>query len=134
MASLVRRGLLAFRADFTRGEGGWPAQAILWLSVPDGLHEAGLAVGEWPETRICLSVVGVANLFVVVQLHRLAELGDLLTRIQSALPGATIVEQRVVLRPVKSWGRLLDHDGHATGLVPADPWAPVTRANVDEGG
>ncbi|WP_210716742.1 Lrp/AsnC family transcriptional regulator [Amycolatopsis acididurans] len=131
IAELVRRELLAFRTDFARGEGGWPAQVILWLSAPgDSLHDAGLAIGAWRETRICLSVVGTANLFVVVQLHRLAELGDLLARLG---PGVAVTDQRVVLRPVKSWGRLLDPDGHATGLVPADPWSPVTDKNLDTG-
>lgn len=134
MADLARRGMLAFRTDFARWEGGWPAQVILWLSAPgDGLHDAGLAIGAWRETRMCLSVVGVANLFVVVQLHRLAELGDVLARIRCSLPDLTVVDQRVILRPVKSWGRLLNQDGHATGLVPADPWAPVSEINLGEG-
>lgn len=130
-ADLVRRGMLAFRTDFARWEGGWPAQVILWLSAPgDGLHEAGLIIGTWRETRMCLSVVGAANLFVMVQLHRLAELGDLLARIRRSMPGVTVMDQRVILRPVKSWGRLLDHDGHATGLVPADPWTPVAEIGL----
>ncbi|KAA9159106.1 Lrp/AsnC family transcriptional regulator [Amycolatopsis acidicola] len=134
MAALVRRGMLAFRTDFARWEGGWPAQVILWLSASgDGLHEAGREIGGWREARICLSVVGMANLFVVVQLHRLAELGELLARIRS-LPEVTVVDQRVVLRPVKSWGRLLDGDGHAAGLVPADLWTPVTPENLGTGG
>lgn len=133
LAGLVRRDMLAFRTDFARSKGGWPAQVVLWLSVPgEGLHETGLAIGAWRETRICLSVVGVANLFVMVQLHRLAELCDLQVRLRSSLPSVTVVDERVILRPVKSWGRLLDRDGHMTGLVPADPWTPITHVNLTE--
>jgi DNA-binding Lrp family transcriptional regulator len=126
MSSLVRRGMLTFRTDFTRSEGGWPAQVMFWLTVPDAaLDLAGAAVSAWPETRICLSVVGRPNVFVMLQLKRLGELSGLYERLAAALPQAQIADQRVVLRPVKSWGRLLDRAGHATGVVPVDPWAPV---------
>lgn len=124
MASMARRGLLTFRTDFVRAEGGWPVQVVLGLAVPfDRLREAGAEVAAWPETRICLATVDAANLFVMAQLHQLAELGGLFERIRATLPGADVVEQRVVLRPVKSWGRLLGSDGRSAGLVPVDPWA-----------
>lgn len=129
MAALVKQGMLAFRTDFARGEGGWPAQVILWLTVPDELlHPAGAQLGGWRETRICMSVVGTANLFLVVQLHRLAELPELLRRVRAAVPGSVVADQRVVLRPVKSWGRLLDQHGHAIGVVPTDPWAAIAAS------
>nr|WP_158693799.1 Lrp/AsnC family transcriptional regulator [Streptantibioticus cattleyicolor] len=131
MASLVRRGMLAFRTDFTRGEGGWPAELALWLSVPgDQLERAGVELGGWPETRVCMSVAGAANLLLMVQLHRLDGLGAVLDRLCATLPAVRVVDQRVVLRPVKSWGRLLDASWHATGVVPVDLWAPPHRAEV----
>lgn len=127
MASMTRRGLLTFRTDFTRIEGGWPALLVLWLRVPDeALEAAGVAIGGWRETRICFSVVGAANLFVMAQLHRLSELNQLFARVRELGQHVEVLDQRVVLRPLKSWGRLLDHDGHATGVVPVDPWAPIS--------
>ncbi|HEY0451271.1 Lrp/AsnC family transcriptional regulator [Actinophytocola sp.] len=126
MASLVRKGMLSFRTDFARGEGGWPAELVLWLRVPhDGLARVGMTVGEWPETRICLSAVGAENLLVMAQVHQLAELGGLLDRLGQEFPDVVVADQRVVLRPLKSWGRLLDHTGHSTGMLPVDPWAPT---------
>ena len=124
MTAMVKRGLLTFRTDFTRIEGGWPALLVLWLRVPDDALEAvGVQIGGWRETRICFSVVGAANLFVMVQLHRLGKLSRVMARIRDLGRQAEVVDQRVVLRPVKSWGRLLDHAGHSTGVVPVDPWA-----------
>ncbi|MGW4393808.1 hypothetical protein ACWEHA_00855 [Amycolatopsis nivea] len=38
----------------------------------------------------------------------------------------TVADQRVVLRPLKSWGRVLDRRGPAVGVVPVDLWAPVS--------
>ncbi|HJP73826.1 MAG TPA: AsnC family transcriptional regulator [Pseudonocardiaceae bacterium] len=126
MTSMTKRGLLTFRTDFTRIEGGWPALLALWLRVPDeALETVGVEIGGWRETRICFSVVGAANLFVMAQLHRIGELSRLFARIRDLGHPVEVTDQRVVLRPLKSFGRLLDHAGHATGVVPVDPWAPV---------
>ncbi|GAB2539962.1 Lrp/AsnC family transcriptional regulator [Nocardia heshunensis] len=122
--ALTRRGMLAFRTDFTRGAGGWPTEYVLWLSVPHpDLPTAGTEIASWPETRICLSTVGRTNLMLMAQVHRPADLTTILDRITTALPTATVHDQRLVLRPFKSWGRLLTPTGHATGIVPVDPWA-----------
>ncbi|WP_433684923.1 Lrp/AsnC family transcriptional regulator [Nocardia sp. CA-119907] len=125
--SLVRRGMLGFRTDFTRGEGGWPTEFVLWLSVPHHqLVAAGAEIAGWPQTRICLSAVGSANLMLMAQVHQVGGLTDVLERIRRTLPDAVVVDQRLVLRAYKSWGRLLDSAGHAIGVVPVDPWASVS--------
>jgi DNA-binding Lrp family transcriptional regulator len=132
LTSLVRRGMVSFRTDFARGEGGWPAELVLWLAVPqEHLEWAGTEIGTWPQTRICLSAVGSANLMVMAQVHQLADLGEILERIRVSFPAVVVRDQRVVLRPLKSWGRLQDRAGHATGVVPVDPWAPVPSISDD---
>jgi DNA-binding Lrp family transcriptional regulator len=124
--SLVSRGMLAFRTDFTRREGGWPVEFILWLSIPHhNLDQYGGEIGNWPETRISLSTVGSMNLMVMSQVHHIGDLSQIVERVRATLPEATVVDQRLVLRPFKSWGRLLDVAGHAIGIVPVDPWAPI---------
>ncbi|GAB3208280.1 Lrp/AsnC family transcriptional regulator [Nocardia tengchongensis] len=121
--TLVERGMLSFRTDFARSEGGWPTEYVLWLSVPhDQLDELGAQIGSWPQTRICLSTVGTANLMVMAQVHRNRDVTRILERLP---PEAVVTDQRLVLRAVKSWGRLLDADGHALDHVPVDPWAPT---------
>jgi hypothetical protein len=47
--------------------------------------------------------------------------------VHRTFPTATVADQRLVLRPCKSWGRLLDTAGHATGVVPVDLWAPIAE-------
>lgn len=124
LTRLVRDGALTFRTDFTRTEGGWPTQLVLWLLVPDPLlTEIGSEIAQWRETRICLSVLGPANLFLKLQLHRLADLGPLFDRLRVTLRTGTVADRRMVLRAVKSWGRLLDDSGRGTGVIPVDPWA-----------
>ncbi|MGW5111259.1 Lrp/AsnC family transcriptional regulator [Nocardia sp. NPDC004123] len=127
--ALVRRGMLAFRTDFARGAGGWPTEYVLWLSVPHrDLDAAGTEIASWPETRICLSTVGRANIMVMAQVHRIADLSAILGRIGTTLTDAVVIDQRLVLRAFKSWGRLLDGSGHAVGVVPVNPWAAVADA------
>ena len=122
---LSRNGSLAFRTDFTRTDGGWPTQLVLWLLVPDDrLAEVASEIARWRETRICASALGPANLMVKLQLHRLDDVEPLFERIRDTLPAASVADRRLVLRPVKSWGRLLDTEGRCTQVVPVDPWAP----------
>lgn len=126
LALLVRRGLLNFRTDFARGEGGWPTELILWLTVSNQeLRQVGRDIGQWPETRICLSTVGSTNLLVMVQVHQVSDLSGILDRINHTFPTATVTDQRLVLRAGKSWGRILDSDGHAVEVIPVDPWAQI---------
>ena len=124
LTRLVDDGVLAFRTDFTRGEGGWPAQLAIWLTVEDHLLDStGEELATWPETRFCFAALGPANLFLKAQIHRLDDAAGILARLSSRLPGVHVADRRAVLRPVKSWGRLLDSDGRATECVPVDLWA-----------
>ncbi|MER5525867.1 Lrp/AsnC family transcriptional regulator [Streptomyces sp. NPDC002677] len=120
---LTRTGMLTFRTDFIRFAGGWHLYVALSLRVPDELlYEAGRDIGRWPETRVCAAVAGAANLFVTAQLHDLRALEPLLRRIRAARPGIEIDDRQIVLRSVKSWGRLLGPDGRAVDVVPVSPW------------
>jgi hypothetical protein len=55
-------------------------------------------------------------------------------RLLAEYPGVAVLDTRVVLRSVKSWGRLLGPDGHAQEIVPVDLWAPAHRQRVDMAG
>ncbi|WP_235746589.1 Lrp/AsnC family transcriptional regulator [Nocardia coffeae] len=131
--TLVRHGVLGFRTDFTRSEGGWPTEYALRLSVPHhALAEVGTEIGRWPQTRICAATTGPANLLVMAQVHHTSDLTGLFDRIRSGTPVAEVVDHRLVLRAVKSWGRLLDENGHSDGVVPVDPWASWHRATAPQ--
>jgi DNA-binding Lrp family transcriptional regulator len=83
----------------------------------------------YPETRFCVAVIGdgAVNLFVTMQLHNVSDLEPLIHRLSAEHPGVAVVDTRVVLRSVKSWGRLLGLDGRAQHVIPVDLWAPVAK-------
>jgi DNA-binding Lrp family transcriptional regulator len=131
---LTRTGLLAFRTDFARVEAGWLTGVAIKLCVSGSPVEAvGRALVQYPETRFCVATVGsgAANLFVTMQLHKLSALDAVIHRLLAEFPGVAVLDTCVVLRSVKSWGRLLGPDGHAQAIVPVDLWAPALPQQID---
>jgi hypothetical protein len=63
-----------------------------------------------------------------MQLHNVSDLDPVLRRLSADHPGVAALDTRVVLRCVKSWGRLLGLDGRAQDVVPVDLWAPVAES------
>jgi DNA-binding Lrp family transcriptional regulator len=130
---LTRTGALAFRTDFARVEAGWPTAVALDLRVAgsgaagSGAAAVGRALVRYPETRFCVATAGggAAGLFVTLQLHELSALDAVIDRLLAEHPTVEVLSTRVVLRSVKSWGRLLGPDGRARDVVPVDPWAPA---------
>jgi DNA-binding Lrp family transcriptional regulator len=125
---LTHAGMLAFRTDFARVQAGWPTAVALKLSVTGSAVAAvGRTLVRYPETRFCVEVTGdgAANLFVTMQLHNVSDLEPVIQRLSTEHPGVAVLDTRVVLRSVKSWGRLLGLDGRAQDVVPVDLWAPV---------
>jgi DNA-binding Lrp family transcriptional regulator len=125
---LMRCRALTFRTDFARAAAGWPTNVVLLLRVDTetAVAEVGRTLVLWPETRVCAAVLGGdAHLFVTVQVHHLSALDGFVTRLHQAFRGVVVLSSRVVLRPVKSYGRLLDVDGYANGMVSVDPWADI---------
>jgi DNA-binding Lrp family transcriptional regulator len=125
---LTRSRLLTFRTDFARPAAGWPTNVVLKLRVGEtaAVSRVGRALVHWPETRVCADLIGgAANLFVTAQLHDLATLDELTARLDTEFPGVTVIDQRVLLRAVKSFGRRLGADGRAHDVVPVDLWAPT---------
>jgi hypothetical protein len=70
---------------------------------------------------------GAASLFVTMQLHKLSALDAVISRLIVEYPGVAVLDTRVVLRSVKSFGRLLGPDGRAREIVPVDLWALPRR-------
>lgn len=127
MGVLTRSGFLTFRTDFARVEAGWLTGVALKLRVTGSAVSAvGRTLVQYPETRFCVAIAGgAANLFVTMQMHKVADLDSVIHRLQAEYPGVAVLDTRVVLRSVKSWGRLLGRDGRAQEVVPVDLWAPV---------
>jgi DNA-binding Lrp family transcriptional regulator len=86
--SLVRRGMLAFRTDFARREGGRPVEVVFWLAVAyDEIELVGAHLAAWPETRIVMATVGRADLLLMTLLHRLDDLGRIRARLHDSALG-----------------------------------------------
>jgi DNA-binding Lrp family transcriptional regulator len=128
---LTRSGLLAFRTDFARVEAGWLTAVAVKLDVNGSeLDAVGRTLVQYPETRFCAATVGAgtARVFVTMQLHDLRALDGVISRVLAEHPGVLVLDTRVILRSVKSWGRLLGPDGHAREIVPVDPWAAPAKS------
>jgi crotonobetainyl-CoA:carnitine CoA-transferase CaiB-like acyl-CoA transferase len=54
-----------------------------------------------------------------------SDLDPVIHRLSAEHPGVAVLDTRVVLRSLKSWGRLLGLDGRARDVVPVDLWALV---------
>jgi len=128
MGLLTHAGMLAFRTDFARVQAGWPTAVALKLSVTGSAVAAvGRTLVRYSETRFCVELTGggAANIFVTMQLHTVSDLDPVIHRLSAEHPGVAVLDTRVVLRSLKSWGRLLGLDGRAQDVVPVDLWAPV---------
>ena len=130
MGLLTKAGMLVFRTDFARVQAGWPTAVVLKLGVTGStVAEVGRTLVRYSETRFCAAITGggAANLFVTMQLHNVSDLDPVIRRLSAEHPGVTVLDNRVVMRSVKSWGRLLGLDGRARDVVPVDLWAPVGK-------
>ena len=130
---LTQAGMLAFRTDFARVEAGWLTAVALKLGRDRvGGERGGPHIGRLPQDptavpRSCRK--RAADLFVTMQLHHLSDLDPVIRRLSADHPGVTVLDTRVVLRSVNSWGRLLGLDGRAQHVVPVDLWAPVAKGD-----
>jgi DNA-binding Lrp family transcriptional regulator len=130
MGLLIKARMLVFRTDFARVQAGWPTAVALKLNVTGpAVAAVGRTLVRYPETRFCVAVTGAgpADLFVTMQLHNVSDLDPVIRRLSAEHPGVTVLDSRVVLRSVKSWGRLLGLDGRVNDVVPVDLWAPVGK-------
>jgi DNA-binding Lrp family transcriptional regulator len=120
---LLRSADITFRCDVARPLFGFPTSALLLVDVPDSeVQEFGKAVGKWPETRFCASVASASNVILILGTKSLNHLEQLFIRLKADFPSAQINDRRLVLRPIKLYGRLIKEDGRAAGVIPVDPW------------
>jgi DNA-binding Lrp family transcriptional regulator len=124
ISAMTRADLIRFRTDFVRPQAGWRVQVLMRLQIPPAdLNQVGSVAAGWPESRVCAAVTGDANLILTVLLHQVSDLHDVIRRLHVTCPDVNVVDHNVVLRSAKSWGRLLDADGHSTSVVPVDLWS-----------
>jgi DNA-binding Lrp family transcriptional regulator len=125
---LLRSGAVLLRAEVAGPLAGWPVLVNLSIDVPTSrLEDTARAVGRLHQVRLCATLAGTPPLLVAAWLHGVEEIHRFELLLARTLPGLTVVDRLITLRPVKRVGRLLDEDGRAVGAVPMDVWADPLR-------
>jgi DNA-binding Lrp family transcriptional regulator len=123
-ARLLQAGTVLLRAEVAGPLAGWPVLVVLSVDPPHGrLEEAARAASRLGQVRLCATLAGSRPMVVAAWLRDPAEIHAFELRLARTVPGLTVVDRLVTLRPVKRMGRLLDEDGRAVGAVPMDVWA-----------
>ncbi|KPN21610.1 Lrp/AsnC family transcriptional regulator [Arthrobacter sp. Edens01] len=128
LAELEARNQVVFRCDVARPAFDLPLGMLVLMKAPP-LEAEGTArlLGRRRETRFCASVIGTANIILVVGLHDLADAERVLGELSQDHPSAEVLDRRVVTRMTKIYGRMLDSAGRSVGVVPVDPWIRTMR-------
>lgn len=114
---------IVFRCDVARPAFDLPlGMLVLLKALPLEAEDTARQLGQWRETRFCASVVSRANIIMIVGLHDLANADNILGRLSVEHGQVEVVDQRVITRMSKIYGRILDAKGKSVGLVPVDPW------------
>ncbi len=121
---LLQRGHdIVFRCDVARRLVGSQTVVMIRMAVPErDLHRVGATLRNWPECRLCASVVGTENIVFAAALNSVSHLTRLVAKIEHELPTARVTERNVTIRTVKVYGRLLDGSSRCVRTVPIDIW------------
>ncbi|UPO76134.1 AsnC family transcriptional regulator [Arthrobacter sp. Helios] len=128
LAELEAQNQVVFRCDVARPAFDLPLGMLVLMKAPP-LEAEGTArlLGRRRETRFCASVIGTANIILVVGLHDLADAERVLGELSQDHPSAEVLDRRVITRMAKIYGRILDPAGRSVGVVPVDPWIRSIR-------
>ena len=119
---------IVFRCDVARPDFDLPLSMLLMMKAPPlNAEHTALLLGRWRETRFCASVVGAANIILIVGLHDLVDAEQILRRLTLEHPEVEVVDQRVCTRMTKVYGRVLDDRGRSADVVPVDPWTRIGK-------
>jgi DNA-binding Lrp family transcriptional regulator len=112
LAQLLRAGALAMRCEMSQAHTRWPVSVAWWCRVPHAALPAVVArFAAEPRVRMCLSVTGPANIFVVAWAADFPDLMRSQAALEILLPPGAIVDSSVSLRCRKRAGWLLAPDG-----------------------
>ena len=108
LEALFDSGVLHVRTEVEPGMFGLHIEEMVWLRVPSGqTDEICARLSENPAVRYCSASTGKAPIFLDVLSSGLGDLLDYHEREVGALPGAEILESRIVLLPVKRGPRAM---------------------------
>jgi DNA-binding Lrp family transcriptional regulator len=117
--TLLTADWVKWRIDFAYNLMGWETSAMIWLSVAQfEMEKVAAALRLFPQTRMCASVTGEANLVASLWLRSLDELDDIEGKLTRVFSEIRIVDRWVVPRVAKRAGHVFDEVGRWTAFVP----------------
>ncbi|OMH24818.1 AsnC family protein [Tersicoccus phoenicis] len=121
---VIETGLVAVRCELAQEFSGYPVACQWYVRVPPAQLEAALTFLRGHRTlRLCASTTGDTNLTFFLWLRSPSEIADVEAGLQTAAPGAQVIESDVGVRTHKRMGWYLRADSTATGQVVPVPGA-----------
>lgn len=118
IAQVVHAPWVRTRVDFAHNLAGFYSIAVLWLQVPHPeLEHVGAALSVMPETRMCVSVVGRANLLVTLWLRKLSDYDEIENKLVRNFPSTHVDDRWIIPRVAKRLGYVLQADGRSSHFV-----------------
>lgn len=128
LSELEAHNQVAFRCDVARPAFDLPLGMLVLMKAPPLEAEAtAQLLGRRREVRFCASVIGTANIILVVGLHDLADAERVLGELSQDHASVEVLDRRVITRMAKIYGRILDPAGKSVDVLPVDPWARSVR-------
>jgi len=127
VARILREGAVMMRCEMSRQISSFPVEVTFWVDVPPGkLADVAGKLVWLAQVRLCAAVVDTSSLLLVVWLRSVAESPAFEDKILRMIPGIAISRRVLTLRYLKLISRILDTDGRAAQVVPADIWQDLT--------
>ncbi|WP_040703875.1 Lrp/AsnC family transcriptional regulator [Nocardiopsis salina] len=119
------------RCEVSRPLSDWPTAIILWAQLPpDQVTEAAQRISSMREVRLCAGVAGRHNLMVAAWSRSVQDTQRFEAELVRTAPRLVVEDRSIALWPMKRSGHLLDQHGYRTSMVPVNPWAVETGAEL----
>ncbi|MFH5822864.1 Lrp/AsnC family transcriptional regulator [Georgenia sp. AZ-5] len=118
----LETGLITLRCELAQEHSGYPVSCQWYVRVPPAQLEAAVRyLRSYRTLRLCASTTGDTNLTFQLWLRTPGDIFDVEAGLQTAAPGAQVVESDVGVRTYKRMGWMLREDSTATGEVVVQP-------------
>ncbi len=129
LARILRDGAVTLRCEVAHEISGARVEVTFWIDVPSGQQaEVARKLAGLGPVRLCASLMDKSSLLLVVWLRSAADSHAFEARILRISPSVSISKRVLTLRHLKLIGRILDEDGRAAQIVPADIWQDTQLA------
>jgi len=123
LARMLRDGGVTLRCEVSQKISNAPVEVTFWIDVPPGTQaDAAGKLALLGHVRLCAALLDQSSLLLVVWLRSAADSLAFEAKALRIHPGSSISRRVLTLRHLKLISRILDEDGRAAQVVPADIW------------